>query len=148
MSARYVTIDRETPMLFPVDMRDWLPENHLVHFIIDAAEQIEEDKFKVNTRGSGDEQYPPQMMPALLIYCYATGTFSSRRIEAATYSEIAAMYIRAGKAHPDHSVICDFRTRNKEAFKEAFTKILMIARETGQLKKVGGIWTTSMRREE
>jgi transposase len=139
MSARYVTIDRETPMLFPVDMRDWLPENHLVHFIIEAAEQIDRSAFKVNSRGSGDEQYPPEMMLALLIYSYATGTFSSRRIEAATYSDIAAMYICAGKAHPDHSVICDFRVKNQAAFREAFTKVLVIARETKKLKKVGGI---------
>jgi transposase len=139
MSARYVTIDRETPMLFPVDMRDWLPENHLVHFILEAVEQIDRSAFKVNNRGSGDEQYPPEMMLALLIYSYATGTFSSRRIEARTYSDIAALYICAGRAHPDHSVICDFRIRNKEAIREAFTKVLMIARETRKLKKVGGI---------
>jgi transposase len=139
MSARYVTIDRETPMLFPVDMRDWLPENHLVHFIVEAVEQIDKGTFKVNRRGSGDEQYPPEMMLALLIYGYATGTFSSRRIEAATYSDVAIMYICGGKAHPDHSVICDFRIRNKEAIREAFTKVLVIARETGKLKKVGGI---------
>jgi transposase len=139
MSARYVTIDRETPMLFPVDMRDWLPENHLVHFIIEVVEQIDKSAFKVNQRGSGDEQYPPEMMLGLLIYSYATGTFSSRRIEGATYSDIAVLYICAGRAHPDHSVICDFRIRNKEAIREAFTKVLMIARETRKLKKVGGI---------
>jgi transposase len=142
MSARYVTIDRETPMLFPVDMRDWLPENHLVHFIIEAAEQIDKSVFKVNGRGSGSEQYPPEMMLSLLIYSYATGIFSSRRIEASTYSDIAVMYICAGKAHPDHSVICEFRIRNKEAFREAFTKVLLIARESGKLKKVGAsAWT-------
>jgi transposase len=78
MSARYVTIDRETPMLFPVDMRDWLPANHMVHFVIEAAEQLDKSVFKVNGRGSGSEQYPPEMMPALLIYSYATGIFSSR----------------------------------------------------------------------
>jgi transposase len=139
MSARYVTIDRETPMLFPVDMREWLPENHLVHFIIEVVEQIDKSAFKVNDRGSGDEQYPPEMMLALLIYSYATGIFSSRRIEAASYSDIAVLYICGGRAHPDHSVICDFRVKNKEAIREAFTKVLVIARETGKLKKVGGI---------
>ena len=63
-----MNIDRETPMLFPVDMRNWLPENHLVHFIIDAVSQLELSGFKVNTRGSGNEQYPPEMMLSLLIY--------------------------------------------------------------------------------
>ncbi|GHU07638.1 hypothetical protein FACS1894151_02260 [Spirochaetia bacterium] len=69
MSIRLVTIDRETPMLFPVDMREWLPDNHLVHFIVDAVEMLELSHFKINVRGSGSEQYPPEMMLALLIYC-------------------------------------------------------------------------------
>jgi transposase len=111
----------------------------MVHFVIEAAEQLDKSVFKVNGRGSGSEQYPPEMMLALLIYSYATGTFSSRGIEAATYSDIAVMYICAGKAHPDHSVICEFRVKNKEAFREAFTKVLLIARQSRKLKKVGGI---------
>ena len=72
MSERFVTIDRETPMLFPVDMRDWLPEDHLVFFIIEAIEQIGVTGFKVNHRGCGSEQYPPDMMLALLVYSYVT----------------------------------------------------------------------------
>ena len=75
MSLRLVNIDRGTPMIFPVDMRDWLPENHLVHFVIDAVNQLDISRFKVNNRGSGDEQYPPEMMLALLIYSYVTGRF-------------------------------------------------------------------------
>jgi len=59
-------------MLFPMDMRDWLPDNHLVHFIIDAIEQIGITGFKVNHRGTGSEQYPPEMMLALLVYGYVT----------------------------------------------------------------------------
>jgi hypothetical protein len=79
------------------------------------------------------------MMLALLIYCYATGIFSSRRIERATYTDIAVLYICGGRAHPEFSRICAFRRENEAAFKEAFTKVLMIARNTGKLKKVGGI---------
>jgi transposase len=79
MSARIVNIDRKTPMLFPVDMRNWLPENHLVHFVVDAVELLNISSFRINNSGSGDRQYPPAMMLALLIYCYATGTFSSQR---------------------------------------------------------------------
>jgi transposase len=75
MSERFVNIDRETPMLFPVDMRDWLPEDHLVHFAIEAIEQIGVAGFKANRRGSGSEQYPPEMMLALLVYSYVTGRF-------------------------------------------------------------------------
>jgi transposase len=139
MSARFVNIDRETPMLFPVDMRDWLPSDHLVHFVIDAINEIDVNGFKVNKRGSGSEQYPPQMMLALLVYSYITGRFGSRKIEAATYTDVALRYICGGDVHPDHSVICAFRKDNKQAFEDAFTKILLLARQLKVLKKVGGI---------
>ena len=139
MSERLVNIDRDTPMLFPVDMREWLPANHLVHFIIDAIQQIGVSGFKINRRGTGSEQYPPEMMLALLVYCYATGRFGSRTIEAATYTDVAIRYICGGEAHPDHSVICAFRKENKAIFEEAFTKILVLARQMKVLKKVGGI---------
>ena len=139
MSARFVNIDRETPMLFPVDMRDWLPEDHLVHFIIEAIGLIGVTDFKVNNRGSGDEQFPPEMMLSLLIYSYIIGRFGSWKIEASTYTDVAAIYICAGTAHPDHSVICAFRTDNKEFFEETFTKVLVMAKKMKKLKKVGGI---------
>ena len=126
-------------MLFPLDMRSWLPENHLVHFVVDAVRQIGIQNFKTNRRGTGDEQYPPEMMLTLLVYSYVTGRFGSRTIEAATYTDVAIRYICGGSAHPDHSVICAFRKDNKEAFEEAFTKILVLARQMKKLKKVGGI---------
>jgi transposase len=139
MSTRFVNIDRETPMLFPEDMRSWLPENHLVHFVVDAISQIEMSAFKANTRWTGDEQYPPEMMLALLAYSYATGRFGSRTTEAAAYTDVAVRYICGGTAHPDHSVICAFRKENKEAFEQGFTKILLLARQLKKLKKAGGI---------
>jgi len=139
MSTRFVNIDRETPMLFPEDMRRWLPENHLVHFIIEAINLIGVSAFRVNNRGTGDEQYPPEMMLALLVYSYVTGRFGSRTIEAATYTDVALRYICGVSNHPDHSVICAFRKENKEAFEETFTKILVLAKKLGKLKKVGNI---------
>jgi transposase len=93
--------------------------------------------FSVNWRGSGSEQYPPAMMLALLIYCYATGRSSSRQIEAATYSDVAVRYLCAN-THPDHSVICTFRTQNRDAFKAAFTAVLQMAREV-RLEQVGTV---------
>jgi transposase len=77
MGARFVAVDRDTPLLFPADLRDWLPENHLAHFIIEAVEQLGVSTFKVNNSGSGSEQYPPEMMVMLLLYRYATGRMSS-----------------------------------------------------------------------
>ena len=126
-------------MLFPPDLRDWLPEDSMVHFIIDAVETLDLKKFSVNNRGSGSAQYPPSMMLSLLVYCYATGRFSSREIEQASYYDVAVRYICGGDKHPDHDTICAFRLKNREVFKEAFVKVLMIAGELGYLKKVGGV---------
>jgi transposase len=95
--------------------------------------------FKVNTSGSGSEQYPPEMMVMLLLYCYATRRMSSRMIEEATYTDVAVRYICGNHAHPDHTVICRFRTENRGAFKEAFTKVLVMAQELGYMKQVGNI---------
>jgi len=126
-------------MLLPPDLRDWVPEDSMVHFIIDAVDSLEIQGFIVNERGSGSPQYPPSMMLALLVYSYATGRFSSREIEQATYYDVAIRYLCGGDKHPDHDTICSFRTRNREAFKEAFVKVLLLAQEMGHLKKVGGI---------
>jgi len=66
MSERLVMIDRDTPMMFPASVQELLPENHLARFIVEAIEQLDMSTFKVNTKGSGDEQYAPAMMLALL----------------------------------------------------------------------------------
>ena len=126
-------------MLFPPDLREWLPADSIVHFIIDAVEMLDLRFFSVNHRGSGSPQYPPAMMLALLIYCYATGRFSSRAIEQATYYDVAVRYICGGDKHPDHDTICSFRLNNRAAFKEAFVKVLLLAGELGYLKKIGGV---------
>ncbi len=95
-------------MLLPEDMRDWVREDDLVHFVIEAVEKMDLRGFRVNVRGTGDAQYPPSMMLSLLIYCYANGIFSSRRIEAATWRDVAVRYLCAN-THPDHDTICRFR---------------------------------------
>lgn len=69
MPARLVNLDRRTPMFLPCDLREWVPSDHIVHFILDAVEQIPTAHFHVNDRGTGSEQYPSGMMLALLIYC-------------------------------------------------------------------------------
>src|SRR5258707_11637873 len=77
------------------------------------------------------------MMLALLIYCYATGRFGSRTIEAASYSDVAVRYLCAN-VHPDHSSICEFRVVNEAAFRAAFVSVLQLAREL-RLSKVGAV---------
>ena len=138
MATRFINIDRQSPMLMPPDLRDWLPANHIARFIVALVEPFDLSSFKVNRRGSGDAQYPPSMLAALLIYCYATGRFSSRRIEEATYSDVAVRFISAD-THPDHDTICTFRRVNGRAFRELFVKVLAVAGQSGLVKQVGGI---------
>ena len=137
MAARFVDLDRQTPMFLPCDLREWVPADHIVHFILDAVEQIPTGHFKVNDRGTGNPQYPPTLMLSLLIYCYATGRFGSRTIEAATHSDVAVRYLCAN-LHPDHSSICEFRVANGAAFRAAFVSVLQLAREL-HLTKVGAV---------
>jgi len=137
MPARFVTVDRQTPMFLPCDLCEWLPADHIVHFILDAVEQLPLHHFHVNARGTGSEQYPPAMMLALLIYCYATGRLGSRTIEAATYSDVAVRFICAN-THPDHASICAFRTANEPAFIAAFTHVLQLAQQL-RLTRLGSV---------
>lgn len=122
-------------MLLPPDLREWVAEDDLVHFVIEAVERLPLSTFLVNHRGSGDEQYSPHLMLALLIYCYANGIFASRRIERATYRDVAVRYLTAD-THPDHDTICTFRRNNLEAIAAAFVAVLELAREL-QLLQVG-----------
>src|SRR5258707_289688 len=137
MAARFVNLDRQTPMFLPCDLREWVPDDHIVHFILDAVDEIPTAHFQVNDRGTGSQQYPPAMMLALLIYCYATGRFGSRTIEAATHSDVAVRYLCAN-LHPDHSSICEFRVVNGPAFRAAFVSVLQLAQQL-RLTKVGAV---------
>jgi transposase len=128
MAHRFQNIDRNTPMLLPPDLREWVAQDDLVHFIIGAVERLPLSTFAVNQKGCGDAQYPPHAMLALLIYCYANGVFSSRRIERATYRDVAVRYLMANH-HPDHDSICAFRRHNLEAMARAFVDVLELARE-------------------
>ena len=133
MSIRFVNVDRDQRLLLPPDMREWVPDDDLVHFVVGAVEGMDIRSFKVNERGTGSAQYPPRMMLSLLIYCYANGIFSSRRIERATYRDIAVRYLTAD-THPDHDTICTFRRENFSAVADCFVRVLELARELGLLK--------------
>jgi transposase len=128
MAICFVNIDRDTPLLLPPDLRDWVPADHLAHFVIDAVEALDLRQVKVNTRGTGDAQYPPTMLLGLLIYSYATGTFGSRRMEQSTFENIAVRLITAD-THPDHDTICTFRRENQALLSESFVKVLQLAQE-------------------
>ena len=125
---KFVFSDRTQPYLLPPDLREWLPEDDLAHFVVAAVERVPLSHFRVNGRGTGSAQYHPQMMLALLIYCYANGIFSSRRIERATYRDIGVRYVTAN-THPDHDTVCTFRRENFEAVHESFVQVLLLAKE-------------------
>jgi len=135
--SRFVQADRSQPFLLPPDLREWLPADDLAHFVLEAVERVPMDRFQVNVRNSGSEQYHPHMMLALLIYCYANGIFSSRRIERASYRDIGVRYISAN-CQPDHDTICKFRRENLAAISESFLQVLLLAREL-KLLRVGTV---------
>jgi transposase len=109
----------------------------LVHFVIDAVEQLDVRAARVNDRGTGSEQYPPSMLLGLLIYSYATGVFSSRQIERATHENVAVRLLCAD-THPDHDTLCAFRRENAALLGACFAQVLELAAGCGVLK-VGGI---------
>ena len=109
VGARFVTIDCDTPLILPPNLRDWVPVGHLAHFILDVVEEIDLRQVRFKERGTGSEQYPPRMLLALLLYCYATGLFSSRRIEQASWDSVPVRLL-CGDTHPDHDTI---RTASK-----------------------------------
>ena len=125
--SKFVDCERNQAFLLPPDLRDWIPEDDLAHFVIEAVERVEMSAFKVNHRGTGSAQYHPRMMLALLIYCYANGIFSSR-LERATHRDIGVRFV-AANVHPDHDTIATFRRDNLAAFGESFLQVLLLAKE-------------------
>ncbi len=120
-------------MLLPPDLRDWVADNELAHFVLEAVESTRLDTARVNERGTGDAQYPPTLMLALLIYSYATGTFSSRAMERSSYDSVAVRYLCANH-HPDHDTIAKFRRENGALLRACFVRVLELAREVGLLR--------------
>jgi transposase len=133
MAQRLVNVDRETPMLLPPDLRDWIAKNDFARFVLEAVQLSDTQGAAINERGTGSEQYPVTMMLALLIYCYASGVFSSRRVERATFESVSVRYI-CGNHHPDHDTIAYFRRQNGALFKRCFASVVELAREAGLLK--------------
>ena len=129
----FVPFSRAQSFLLPPDLRDWLPEDDVAHFIVAAVERVPLGAFQVNPRPGGKPQYHPRLMLALLIYAYANGIFASRRIERATHRDLGVRFV-AANLHPDHDTIATFRRLNRAAFEAAFLQVLLLARETGLLK--------------
>ena len=130
-------IDRATPFLLPPSVEDWLPKDHLARFVVDIVDQLDLSALTRQYRGSGSAAYHPTVMLGLLVYGYATGVYSSRRIEAATRDSIAFRYIAANE-QPDHDSLCTFRKRFLKQIEALFVQVLCIARQM-KLLKLGSV---------
>jgi len=133
MSVKFVEVDRETLYLLPPSLQDWLPEGHLARFVVEIVEQLDLRSLKESYAGRGSQPYHPEMLVALLFYGYATGVFSSRKLERNTYDSVAFRYV-AANTHPDHDTIANFRRRFLPQLGELFAQILMIAQQMNVLK--------------
>mgnify|MGYP001809640254 CR=1 FL=1 len=131
--ANFRDFNRDQVFLLPPSLNDWVPEDDLAHFVIAAVDRVPMHAFKVNHRGCGKAQYHPRLMLGLLIYGYANGIFSSRRLERATYRDLGVRFV-AADSHPDHDTIATFRRENTKAFEAAFLQVLLMAKEAGLLK--------------
>jgi len=125
--------DRQTGFLMPPSVDEWLPERHLARFIVEVVEGLDLRAMSGSYRGSGSASYHPEVLLSLLIYGYATGVFSSRKLERATYDSVAFRFI-AGNEHPDHDTIATFRRRFLKQIEALFVAVLKLAREMGVLK--------------
>lgn len=126
-------VDRETGFLLPPSVDEWLPERHLARFVVEVIERLDLSAMVKAYRGAGSASYHPSVLLGLLVYGYATGVFSSRKIERATYDSVAFRFIAAND-HPDHDTIAAFRRRFLEEIEGLFVQVLLLAREAGLLK--------------
>ena len=134
MTDQFRPLDRETPIFLPASIQEWLPEQHLARFVVEIVDQLELGGITSRYGGSGGRRaYHPAMLVALLFYGYATGVFSSRKLEQATYDSVAFRYISAGE-HPDHDTIANFRKRFLDELEGLFKQILVLAQALGVLR--------------
>jgi transposase len=133
MAVQFVTIDRDTPYLLPPSIQDYLPEDHLARFVVELVDRLDMRVILGVYAGKGKKPYHPAMLVALLFYGYATGTFSSRKLEKATYDSIAYRFICAN-THPDHDTIASFRKRFLKELEGFFVQILVIGQALGLVK--------------
>jgi transposase len=131
--SNFRLIDRDTGFLMPPSVDEWLPQRHLARFVVEVIEGLNLRAMTGSYRGSGEAPYHPQLLLGLIIYGYATGVFSSRKLERAAYDSVAFRFIAANE-HPDHDTIAAFRRRFLKPIEMLFVQVLGVAREMGVLK--------------
>ena len=131
--SNFRELDRATRFLLPPSLDEWLPEQHLARFVVEVIDGLDLSAMVTSYRGSGSAGYHPALLLGLLVYGYATGVFSSRKLERATYDSVAFRFIAAND-HPDHDTIATFRRRFLKEIEALFVRVLEVAREMGLLK--------------
>ncbi len=124
-------VDRDTGFLLPPSVDEWLPERHLARFVVVGGLNLR--AMIGSYRGGGEAAYHPHLLLGILVYGYATGVFSSRKLERATYDSVAFRFIAANQ-HPDHDTIAAFRRRFLPQIEALFVQVLLLAREMGVLQ--------------
>lgn len=130
--SNFRVVDRGTGFLLPPSVDEWLPERHLARFIVEVIEQLDLSNMTGAYRGAGSASYHPSMLLAVMMYGYATGVYSSRKIERATYDSVAFRFIAANQ-HPDHDTVANFRKRFLKEIEGLFVTVLTLARQMGML---------------
>lgn len=133
MNNKFINLNNLQPIKIDKSFKGWLHEDSLARFIVEIVNQLDLSKIDAQYNASGSLGYPPKMMIALIFYSYASGIFSSRKMEKATYELIPVIFITQG-LHPDHSAIAHFRKRFLKNLEDIFVQILLIASEMGILK--------------
>ena len=135
MSQRSLRCAREQQYLMPASLRDWLPEDHLAWFVVEAVELLDLSAFHAAYRddGWGRRAYDPAMMVARLLYSYCEGERSSRRIVRRCREDIAYRVLSANQ-QPDHATLCRFRQRHERALAGLFVEVLRLCAEAGLVR--------------
>jgi transposase len=136
VSKNFRTCDLDQPFLLPPSLRDWLPESHLARFIAELVPGLDPSKiygYYGRRDGRGKAAYHPVMMVRLLLYGYCVGVTSSRRMEGASYDDIAFRYLCADQ-HPDHDTISEFRRQHLPVLAQLFTQVLQLCDKAGLVK--------------
>lgn len=135
--SRFIPVSRQQQYLLPPSVDEWLPDNHLARFIVEVVDQLDLSRLTRRYAGRGSAAHHPSVLLALLVYGYATGVFSSRKIERATYDSVAFRFISAD-THPDHDTLAHFRKTYLVELEDLFVQVLSLA-QAMQLVKLGQI---------
>ncbi len=133
MTRKFKTVDYEAALDQTVSLREALPANHLARFVVELVAQLDLSAICERYGARGGEAYAPAVLLALLFYGYATGVFSSRKIEKATYETLPFRFV-AGGLHPDHDTLANFRKTFLGEIKAQFVQMLLLAQTAGYLK--------------